>query len=73
MSEKLITIYEDINLPPVEIVKAILEDQGIKCLIKGYDTMRPYLSYGTGIELQIQEKDKEKAERLIKESKQNSC
>ena len=69
MSEKLITIYKDINLPPVEIVKAILEDHGIKCLIKGYDTMRPYLSYGIGIDLQIQEKDKEKAQQLIKETK----
>lgn len=69
MTEKLVTIYSNVNLPPVEIVKSILEDHGINCIIKGYDTMRPYLSYGIGIELKIQEKDKEAAEKLIKESK----
>ena len=69
MEEKLITIYSDINLAPVEIMKALLEDHGINCVIKGADTMRPHISFGIGIELQIQEKDKEKAEKIIKEAK----
>jgi len=69
MTEKFITIYTNVDLPPVEMLKSVLEDHGIKCLLKGYDTMRPGLSYGTGIELQILEKDKEKAEEIIKEAK----
>ena len=69
MTEKLITIYKHLDLAPVETVKAILEHHGINCIIKGVDTMRPFLSYGMGIELQIQEKDKEAAEELIKKQK----
>ena len=51
MTGKFITIYSNLNLAPVELIKAILEENGINCLLKGYDTMRPYLSFGTGIEL----------------------
>ena len=68
MSEKLITIYSNLNRAPVEMVKAILEDHGIPCVMKGADTMRPHLSMGTGVDLQINEKDKDKAERLITEA-----
>ena len=68
MTGKFITIYSNLNLAPVEMIKAILEENGINCLLKGYDTMRPYLSFGTGIELVIREEDKERAETLIKEA-----
>ncbi len=68
MSGKLITIYRHLNKAPVEVVKAMLEDHGIPCVMKGADTMRPHLSMGTGVDLQINEKDKDKAERLIKEA-----
>lgn len=65
---KFITIYTNLNLAPVEMIKSILEDQGINTLIKGYDSMRPYLSYGTGIELVISADDQVKAQALIKEA-----
>ena len=65
---KLVTVYSNINLPPVDMARAILEEQGITCLVKGHDSMRPYLSYVTGIELQVREEDKEKALALIKEA-----
>ena len=70
MSEKFITIYRNLNRAPVEVVKAILEDHGIPCMVKGADTMRPHLQMWSGVELQINEKDKEKAEKLLKDLKE---
>ncbi len=68
MAGKFIAIYTNLNLAPVELIKSILEDHGINCIIKGYDSMRPYLSFGTGIELIISQEDQEKAKELIKET-----
>lgn len=67
MGDKFITIYTNLNLAPVEMLKSILEDNDINSLIKGYDSMRPYLSYATGIELVISQDDQAKAQALIKE------
>lgn len=66
-NDKLVTIYMNLNLPPIEVAKAILEDYGIRSVIKGADTLRPYLTYGMGIELQVFESDQEKAAKIIKE------
>ncbi|MFC1590669.1 putative signal transducing protein [Candidatus Omnitrophota bacterium] len=66
MSDKLVTVYMNLNAAPVEAMKQMLEDHGINCIIKGADSARPYLTYITGVELQVMENDKESAERLIK-------
>ena len=68
MAGKLVTVYSNIHVPPVDMLKSILEEQGIICLVKGYDTLRPYLSYATGIQLQVREEDREEALTLIKET-----
>ena len=67
MSEDFITVFRDINLPPVDMVRAALESEGILCNVKGYDSTRPYLSFMTSIELQVPSADKERAEDIIKE------
>jgi len=67
VSERFVTVFTNVSLPPVDMVKSVLESEGIICNIKGYDSSRPYLSYGMGIQLQVPEKDKEKAEQIIKE------
>jgi len=67
VSEKFVTVYTSINMPQLEMVKAVLEDTGILCNVKGYDQTRPYLSYGTGIQLQVPEEDKAKAGKIIKD------
>jgi len=66
VSERFITVYTNIQMPQVEMVKAVLEDNGILCNIKGYDETRPHLSYGMGIHLQVPERDKREAEKIIK-------
>ena len=58
MSDKLVTVYMNLNAAPVEAMRQMLEDNGIRCIIKGADTARPYLSYLTGVKLQVLEKDK---------------
>ncbi len=68
MSKRFITVYRGSLLPQVEIVKSALESEGIVCMIKGAVSFRPDISYATGIELQVQEEDKERAEKIIKES-----
>ena len=67
MSEKFVTIYRNVNLPPVDMVRTTLESEGILCNVKGYDATRPYLSFGIGIELQVPEDDKKRAEEIMKE------
>ena len=62
-----VTVYKNIVLPPVEMVKSALENEDILCNMKGYDETRPGLSFGVGIELQVPEKDRAKAEKIIKE------
>ncbi|MFH1996284.1 MAG: DUF2007 domain-containing protein [Candidatus Omnitrophota bacterium] len=66
MSEKLVAIYMNLNAAPVEAMQQMLEDNGIHSIMKGADSARPYLSYIMGVELQVFEKDKERAEELIK-------
>ena len=66
---KFITVYTDIHITPVDMIKSALESRGIICLIKGYDRTRPNLSFGTGIELQVQKKDRNKAKEIIKKIK----
>jgi len=65
VSEKFVTVYTNLALPPVDMVRTTLESEGILCNIKGYDSTRPYLSFGMGIELQVPEKDKIRAEKII--------
>ena len=67
MSEEFVTIRTGVLIVPVDIVKSALESEGILCVIKGYDASRPNLSFGMGIELQVPEKDKFRAEKIIKE------
>jgi len=62
-----VTIYKNIYLPPVEMAKSALENENILCNIKGYDGTRPGLSFGVGIELQVPEKDRSRAEKIIKD------
>ena len=67
MSEKFITVYTNILIPPVDIVKSVFESEGIMCNVKGHDETRPQLSFGTGIELQVREEDVKKAKKIISE------
>jgi len=67
VSEKFVTVYTNLILPPVDMVRTTLESEGILCNMKGYDSTRPYLSFGMGIELQVPEKDKIRAEKIIEE------
>jgi hypothetical protein len=64
MSEKFVTVYTNVKISPVDMVKSALESESILCNIKGYD------SSGEGdslfIEIQVPEKDKKKAEDIIR-------
>ena len=71
MNDKLVTVYMDLNIIPVEIVKSVLEDNGIRCIIYGDDSLRASLAMGKGIELKVQAEDAEKAKILIKEAEGN--
>ena len=66
MSKEWVTVYTHILIAPVDVARATLEAENIICLLKGYDMTRPQLSFGTGIQLQVQEKDRIKAEAIIK-------
>ena len=66
MGCKFVTIYTNMVIPPIDRAKSVLESEDILCNVKGYDMTRPQLSFGTTIELQVPEKDKEKAEKIIK-------
>ncbi|MDO8536316.1 MAG: DUF2007 domain-containing protein [Candidatus Omnitrophota bacterium] len=63
--QNFVTIYKNIVLPPVEMVKSALENENILCNIKGYDDTRPGLSFGVGIELQVPEEDRARAEKIL--------
>lgn len=67
MNQKFVTIHTGVLIVPIDMVRAALESEGILCDIKGYDTSRPNLSFGMGIELKVPEKDREKAKEIIKE------
>ena len=66
-NEEFVTVYTNLLIPPVDMVRSALESEGILCLIKGYDESRPSLSFQTSIEVQVPEKDKAKAEQIIKD------
>ena len=68
MKEEFVTVYRHKLLQPVETVKALLENNGIVCLMKGVDKVQPDVMYATGIELQVQTADKDRAIKLIKET-----
>ena len=63
------TIKTFSNRPEAEIVKGILEANGIAAIVRGDDSggMRPSLSFASGVDLQVQEKDIKKAQGLIQE------
>lgn len=65
--QNLVTVYTHIIESSIELVKTALESEGIKCFVKGVDRMRASLSFGTGLELQVPEKDRTRAEKIIKE------
>ena len=67
MREQFVRVFSHLQIYPIELAKSVLEDSGILTMVKGYDETRPHLSYGTSIELQVPESEKEKAEELIKE------
>jgi len=67
MTEQFVTIYTNLIIIPIDMVKSALESDNILCNVKGYDVTRPQLSFGIGIELQVQEKDRAKAEEIVKE------
>ena len=64
--QNFVTVYTHLIESYVDLTKAALEGEGVRCFIKGIDRMRTSLSFGTGIELQVSEKDKAKAEEIIK-------
>ena len=68
MKEKLVTVYRHKLLQPIETVKALLENNGIYCLVKGVDRVEPDVMYATGMELQVYDTDREDAMKLIKEA-----
>jgi Putative prokaryotic signal transducing protein len=70
MSDKFVTIFSHLQIFGIELAKSILEENNIMAMVKGYDTTRPYLSFITLIELQVAEKDKELAESLIADIKE---
>jgi hypothetical protein len=67
--QSFVTVYRDVFMPNVDVIKSALESESILCNIKGYDINRPGLSFGVGIELQVPEKDRARAEEIIKKRK----
>ena len=53
--------------PEAEMFKALLEGNGISAIVRSDDNggMRPELTFGHGAEIQVQEKDFERAEKII--------
>jgi len=48
-SQKFVTIYTHMDESYIELVKTILESEGIECFIKGVDSMRATISDGIGL------------------------
>ncbi len=64
---KLITIKGYYSEIEAQLAKKILEENGIKSVIKGRDSIR-MAHYSLGIEVQIKEEDVEKATKILKEA-----
>ena len=71
MSDKFVTVFTHLHVYGIELAKAVLEKNNIVTMIKGYDEARPSLAYNKPIELQVPEKDKEKAGALIGDIKKS--
>ncbi|MEE8359598.1 MAG: DUF2007 domain-containing protein [Candidatus Omnitrophota bacterium] len=65
--EKLVTVYTALLIPQAELVKSVLEDNGISCLIQGAATFRQDINFGMGIQLKVYKDDEEKARKIIKD------
>jgi len=69
MSDGFVTVYTHLTIASVDLVKSVLESENILCNVKGYDSSGETTAFGMGrtvIELQVPEKDKKKAEGIIK-------
>jgi len=56
-SQKFVTVYTHINESYIELVKTILESEGIECFIKGVDNMKATISGETEREDYIKRSD----------------
>jgi hypothetical protein len=72
MNDKFVTVYSNLFIASVDLVKSVLEGENILCNVKGYDSSGETTAFGQGrtvIELQVPEKDRKKAEDIIKSLK----
>ncbi|MEA1965642.1 MAG: DUF2007 domain-containing protein [Candidatus Aerophobetes bacterium] len=63
----MIEIYSASNILEAELIKSLLEENGIDCLLLNKNMITLYgtpIPFG-GIKIMVNEKDKEKAESLI--------
>jgi len=68
--QNLVTVYTHLNESQIALVRTVLESEGIECFIKGVDRMRASIGFGLGgigTGLQVSEKDRARAEEIIKE------
>ena len=68
MSDKFVTVYSNLMIASIDLVKSVLESENILCNVKGYESSGETV-FGNAsiiIELQVPMKDKKRAENIIK-------
>ena len=62
----LVSVYKNVVAEPVELVKDILEENGIKCIIKKPNPSRTFDEFRQETEILVKEQDQERAESILK-------
>jgi hypothetical protein len=68
LSDKFVTVYSNLFIASIDLVKPVLESENILCNVKGYDSSGEHV-FGNAsviIELQVPERDRKRAEEIIK-------
>lgn len=63
--EKLVLLSEFLNKYEADLVKGILDSNGIKSFLNAPDRHRPNLAFGSTLKLMVFEKDFKKAKKLL--------
>lgn len=65
----MVQVYSSLFIVEADIIKSILEENGIKCVLldKHIGTIYPALVLGSGIRIMVEEEDSLKAHEIIEE------
>lgn len=65
----MVQVYSTLFVVEADIIKSILEENGIKCILldKHMGTVYPAVVLGSGIRVMVEKEDSDKAHEIIRE------